>query len=77
MSRINSNGYWTTCDKVKDIENILNVTEEQAIYIAEEMQGLNIKNLNKISIKNTGMSNDKGELIQQVVFDEVKHICYI
>lgn len=66
-----------TCEKVDQIINILNITENQAIYIAEEMQGLNIKNLNRLSIKSTNTSNEKGEIIYQVVFDEIKHICYI
>ncbi len=54
-----------------------NITEEQAKYIQKEMKGLNIKNINRIKIVNTGTATEKGDLIQQVVFDENKHICYI
>ena len=38
-----------------------NITEEQAKYIQKEMKGLNIKNINRIKIVNTGTATEKGD----------------
>ena len=59
-----------------DLLKRYNMDEETAEYIVQEADGLDIT-INDITIRSTGQSNSKGDLIEEVVYNKNKHICYI